>query len=67
MTPPRNPTDHRAWLEYWGDQLVAAIRDAIARPDFVHEDYRLRYVYTCALLVHRRALQARPSLKEGAL
>lgn len=62
MRPPTDPRDHEAWLAYWGEQAVAAIRRAIAQPDFVYEDHRLRYAINCARIAHHRALKVRPGL-----
>ncbi len=65
MTPlPRNAKDHKAWLNYWTEQLVAAIAAAVAQPGFVHEDFRLNYAVHCARIAHSRACKVRPSLKK---
>lgn len=65
MAPlPRNTKDHKAWLAYWGEQLVNAIAVAVAQPDFVHEDFRMQYAVHCARIAHSRAVKVRRSLKE---
>lgn len=58
---PRDARDHKTWLEYWGNQLVAAIRDAIAHPE-AHDDFRLRYAISCSRIAHGRAMKVKPSL-----
>jgi hypothetical protein len=66
ITPglPTDARDHKAWLEHWGKQLVAAIRDAQAHPEHEsHDDFRLRYAISCARIAHGRAMKVKPSLK----
>ena len=58
---PTDPRNHKAWVAYWGDQLVAAIVDAVAHPE--DDNMRLRYAINCARIAYGRAIKARPSLK----
>jgi hypothetical protein len=60
---PINPRDHRAWLAYWSERLLAGIADAVAHPGASGEDFRLQWVVHCARIAHGRALKVRPRLK----
>ena len=60
---PSDSRDHRGWLEYWGEQAVAAIADAVAHPEFVYEDFKMQYAVHCARIAHSRAIKVRRSLK----
>ncbi len=63
MKPPLDGRDHKAWLEYWGTQLVGAIANAVAPAEESTADYRLNYAVNCAKIAHRRALKVKPALK----
>jgi hypothetical protein len=63
IQPPKNTRDHKGWLAYWGEQLVAAIADAASHPP---DGFRENYAVNCARIAHGRALKAKPSLRGEA-
>lgn len=59
-----NPSDHRAWVEYWADQGVKALREALVGRHPGVEDYALENAVRYLRCAHSRAMKAYPRLKE---
>jgi hypothetical protein len=58
---PSNPRDHVAWLDYWADETVLAIKVAVERPPkLVPWDLDLEHAVRCARAAAGRALRLSP-------